>query len=223
MASRKTMSAATPSRTFGSGESMKLPPYLTTKVEPRKRCTYGNASSNTSAFLIRSCINARLLLSLVQLNVFLRQIAGVHRAMAATEMQMDVDHEGRLGDDLAQLCQRRPRGHAAAKRGHAVVSDVHEVLVNFGPAVAERVEDPSPIRVATAPTCLHEHGIGDGPRRNHRVAFGSGPVDVESHEFRRAFAIAHDHLREFEAHEVECFLELPQRRRAGHAVGEEDH
>jgi hypothetical protein len=31
-ASRKTMSRATPVRTAGSGESMKLPPYLTTKV-----------------------------------------------------------------------------------------------------------------------------------------------------------------------------------------------
>src|SRR5882724_13497823 len=123
MASRKTMSAATPSRTFGSGESMKLPPYFTTKVELRKRCTYGNASSNTSAFLMRSCINARLLLPLVQLDVFLRQIAGVHRAMAATEMQVDVDCESRLGDDLAQLCQRRSRGHTAVKRGYAIVRD----------------------------------------------------------------------------------------------------
>src|SRR6266404_3923388 len=114
MASRKTMSAATPSRTFGSGESIKLPPYLTTKVELRNRCTYGNASNKTSAFLIRSCINARCLLPLVQLDVFLRQIASVHRAVAATEMQMDVDCEGRLGDDLPELGQRRSRGHAAA-------------------------------------------------------------------------------------------------------------
>src|SRR5450432_1469601 len=107
--SKKTTSAATPIRTFGSGESMKLPPYLTTKVELRKRCTYGNASSNTSAFLIRSCIKARCLLPLVQLDVFLRQIAGMHRAVAAGEMQVDVDREGRLGDDLSQFRQRRSR------------------------------------------------------------------------------------------------------------------
>ncbi len=36
-ASRKTMSRATPLRTSGSGESMKLPPYLMTKVAPLKR------------------------------------------------------------------------------------------------------------------------------------------------------------------------------------------
>src|SRR5882724_4815487 len=130
MASRKTMSAATPSRTFGSGESMKLPPYLTTKVELRKRCTYGNASSNTSAFLIRSCINARLSLPLVQLDVFLRQIAGVHRAVAATEMQVDVDCESRLGDDLPQFGQRRPCGRTSANCRHTVVGDVHPLLVN---------------------------------------------------------------------------------------------
>src|ERR1700693_260175 len=100
MASIKTRSFATPPRPFGSGESMKLPPYFTTKVELRKRCTYGNASSKTSAFLMRSCINARCLLPLVQLDVFLRQIASVHRAVAATEMQMDINREGWLGDDL---------------------------------------------------------------------------------------------------------------------------
>src|SRR5580704_12105979 len=127
MASMKTMSFATPSRTFGSGESMKLPPYLTTKVELRKRCTYGNASSNTSAFLIRSCINARCLFSLVQLDVFLRQIAGVHRAVAATEMQMDINREGRLRDDLPQLGQRRSRGHALAGGGHAIVGDIDKI------------------------------------------------------------------------------------------------
>ena len=33
-ASRNTRSRATPLRTAGSGESMKLPPYLMTKVAP---------------------------------------------------------------------------------------------------------------------------------------------------------------------------------------------
>ena len=36
---RKTKSRATPALTSGSGESMKLPPYLTTKMDPRKRLT----------------------------------------------------------------------------------------------------------------------------------------------------------------------------------------
>src|SRR5271170_6796277 len=56
-AARKTMSCATPSRPDGSGESMKLPPYLMTKVLPRNRCKYGNASSNTSALEIKASIN----------------------------------------------------------------------------------------------------------------------------------------------------------------------
>src|ERR1035437_11016436 len=113
-------------------------------------------------------------------------------------MQMDVDCEGRLDDDFSQLGQRRPRGHATPKRGYAVVGDLHEVLVNLGTAVAERVEDPSPVWIATAPTRLYEHGIRHRPRRNHRVAVRSGPADVEGHKLRHAFAIAHDHLREFE-------------------------
>jgi len=37
-ASRKTTSRAALLRVAGSGESMKLPPYLTTNVWPRKRC-----------------------------------------------------------------------------------------------------------------------------------------------------------------------------------------
>src|ERR1044071_8618211 len=55
-ASRNTMSRATPSRTGGSGESMKLPPYLTTNVWLRKRWMYGRASSKVAALAIKSCI-----------------------------------------------------------------------------------------------------------------------------------------------------------------------
>ena len=54
-ASRKTMSRATPLRTFASGESMKLPPYLTTKVAPLNFWIYGSASSSVAALAIKSC------------------------------------------------------------------------------------------------------------------------------------------------------------------------
>src|SRR6266851_4389491 len=105
-ASRKTTSAATPVRTFGSGESMKLPPYLTTNVELRKRCMYGNASTNTSAFFMRSCMERANLLPLVQFDVFFCQVTRVHCATTASEMKMNIDGEGWLRDDLPQLCQR---------------------------------------------------------------------------------------------------------------------
>src|ERR1035441_9555690 len=55
-ASRKTMSRATLLRLSGSGESMKLPPYLTTKVAPLKRWMYGSASSKVAALAMRFCM-----------------------------------------------------------------------------------------------------------------------------------------------------------------------
>jgi hypothetical protein len=42
---------ATRVRIVGSGSSMKLPPYFTTKVEPWKSWMYGSASSNTAPWL----------------------------------------------------------------------------------------------------------------------------------------------------------------------------
>ena len=51
---RKTMSDATRSRAAGSSESMKLPPYLTTKTESWKRWMYGSASSRTPALEMSS-------------------------------------------------------------------------------------------------------------------------------------------------------------------------
>src|SRR5579862_4803215 len=155
-ASRKTTSAATPVRTFGSGESMKLPPYLTTNVELRKRCMYGNASTNTSAFLMRSCMKRANLLALVQFDVFFRQVTCVHRAASTSEMKMNVDNEGRLCDDLPQLCQRRARGHAAANGCLAVVGNVHEILIHSRARITQGIQDSAPIRIATAPTCFHE-------------------------------------------------------------------
>ena len=56
-ASMKTTSRATPLRTAGSVESIKLPPYLMTNVSPRNRCIYGNASSNVSALAMRLSIS----------------------------------------------------------------------------------------------------------------------------------------------------------------------
>src|ERR1035441_7640631 len=50
------MSRATPLRVSGSGESMKLPPYLTTKVAPLNRWIYGNASSKVAALAMRFCM-----------------------------------------------------------------------------------------------------------------------------------------------------------------------
>lgn len=49
------MSRATLVRIFSSGESMKLPPYLTTNVAPLNFWMYGNASNNVSVLAIRSC------------------------------------------------------------------------------------------------------------------------------------------------------------------------
>src|ERR1700678_2370548 len=58
---RNAMSWATRARLAGSGSSMKLPPYFTTKVAPRKSWMYGSASRRTFAFAVTSATSNSVL------------------------------------------------------------------------------------------------------------------------------------------------------------------
>src|SRR5712675_1957126 len=82
-ASRNTMSRATLLRTFASGESMKLPPYLT---------------SNVAALAMRSCMlfvsaaqrTGVAHIPFVERNVILGQIGGIHQRAGFAEIQIDM-------------------------------------------------------------------------------------------------------------------------------------
>src|SRR5436853_613915 len=107
-ASRKIMSRATPLRTFGSGESMKLPPYLITKVAPLNLWMYGNASSSVAALAMRSCIlspqRTRIAhIAFVEFHIILRQVGGVHQSAGFPKVQIYVQVEFFRRDGAAKV------------------------------------------------------------------------------------------------------------------------
>src|SRR6185437_8564834 len=134
-----------------------------------------------------------------------------HGAMFA-EIQIDVEIKFLRRDGGAETFETRARRLAALEAPENLpafrraVADVHLLFDDFRGRVSERVNDASPVRVTAVPTRLDQGAVGHGASGSVGVGEGFGSGDADRDETRDAFAVAHDHLRKFEADVVEAGL-----------------
>src|ERR1044072_3876439 len=92
-------------------------------------------------------------------------------------------------------------------RSWQAVANINSLLDDLRGRITERIDNPAPIRIAAAPTRLHEGAVPDRTRGGVGIGESPRPAAAHSNKSRNAFAVAQDHLRQFKSNKIQGGLE----------------
>ncbi len=104
--------------------------------------------------------------------------------------------QSRLVELLLQIVFAEIRREAAAAHGDALHVDIRLAWIELDAGVSGGGKDAAPVRVGTGDRRFDQRRIGDGASDARGVGFGARALHINRHQLLRAFAVAHDLLRE---------------------------
>src|SRR6266542_430263 len=149
----------------------------------------------------------------VEIDIFLGEISRVEDGAGLAEVQPEVQVEFLLAHPGAKCFEARmsrlaapeaPANLAAAGR---TVTNVDFLFHDPRRAVAERVDDAAPVRVAAVPARFDERAVGHRAGRGVGVREGSRAGDADGDKAGSAFSVADDHSGQFETDMIQGGLE----------------